>query len=65
VLVIFALLVGEHFFHTVGALLAVPCMSIAQSVFIHVRRHVQSRDPEMAHEPVASLRPQDLAEDRR
>ena len=31
VLVIFALLVGEHFFHVVGALLAVPVMSIAQT----------------------------------
>jgi predicted PurR-regulated permease PerM len=37
VLVIFSLLVGEHFFHVVGALLAVPVMSIAQSVFLHVR----------------------------
>lgn len=36
VLVIFSLLVGEHFFHVMGALLAVPCMSIAQSVFLHV-----------------------------
>src|SRR5579859_4403085 len=35
VLVIFSLLVGEHFFHTAGALLAVPTMSIAQSVFLH------------------------------
>jgi predicted PurR-regulated permease PerM len=37
VLVIFSLLVGEHFFHVVGALLAVPVMSIAQSVFLHLR----------------------------
>ena len=37
VLVIFSLIVGEHFFHVVGALLAVPCMSIAQSVFLHLR----------------------------
>lgn len=57
VLVIFSLLVGEHFFHTTGALLAVPCMSIAQSIFIHVRRSVQSRDPEMAHEQVGSIAP--------
>jgi predicted PurR-regulated permease PerM len=46
VLVIFSLLVGEHFFHTVGALLAVPCMSIAQSVFVHVRHALESADPE-------------------
>jgi len=57
VLVVFSLLVGEHFFHTVGALLAVPCMSVAQSVFIHVRREIQLRDPEMAHEPVGSIIP--------
>ncbi len=37
VLVIFALLVGEHFFQIVGALLAVPTMSIAQSLFLHFR----------------------------
>lgn len=57
VLVVFSLLVGEHFFHTTGALLAVPCMSVAQSVFIHVRREIQLRDPEMAHEPVGSIIP--------
>jgi predicted PurR-regulated permease PerM len=56
-LVVFSLLVGEHFFHTVGALLAVPCMSIAQSVFTHVRARIQAADPEMAHEPVGSIRP--------
>ncbi len=37
VLVIFSLLVGEHFFHVVGALLAVPTMSVAQSLFLHFR----------------------------
>jgi len=57
VLVIFSLLVGEHFFHTVGALLAVPCMSIAQSFFIHFRMVVQRHDPELAHEAVASMPP--------
>jgi len=57
VLVVFSLLVGEHFFHTVGALLAVPCMSIAQSVFTHVRARIQAMDPEMKHEPVGSLAP--------
>jgi predicted PurR-regulated permease PerM len=40
VLVIFALVVGEHFFQTKGALLAVPCMSIAQSLFLHFRERV-------------------------
>lgn len=55
VLVIFSLLVGEHFFHVTGALLAVPCMSIAQSIFIHFRQIVQRTDPELLHEPVASV----------
>jgi predicted PurR-regulated permease PerM len=36
VLVIFSLLVGEHFFQIPGALLAVPTMSITQSVFLHL-----------------------------
>lgn len=57
VLVIFSLLVGEHFFRTPGALLAVPCMSVAQSLFIHFRQIVQGEDPEMAREPVASIPP--------
>src|SRR4029077_15348187 len=37
VLAIFALLTGEHFFQAVGALLAVPTISIAQSIFLHFR----------------------------
>jgi predicted PurR-regulated permease PerM len=57
ILVIFSLLVGEHFFHTTGALLAVPCMSVAQSVFIHFRQIVQQTDPELAREPVLSVPP--------
>lgn len=56
-LVVFSLLVGEHFFGVVGALLAVPLMSIAQNVFIHVRKQVQAADPELAGEPVGSLPP--------
>ena len=57
VLVVFSLLVGEHFFGVVGALLAVPVMSITQSVFVHVRQRIQASDPEMANEPVGSLPP--------
>jgi len=56
-LVIFSLLVGEHFFGVMGALLAVPVMSIAQSIFIHVRKQIQAADPEMASEPVGSIPP--------
>lgn len=37
VLVVFALLAGEHFFGITGALLAVPVLSIGQSLFVHFR----------------------------
>jgi predicted PurR-regulated permease PerM len=48
VLVIFSLLVGEHLFHAVGALLAVPVMSIVQSLFLHFRDVVDRGDPDFA-----------------
>jgi predicted PurR-regulated permease PerM len=50
VLVIFSLLVGEHFFQTAGALLAVPTMSVAQSLFLHFREVIDRSDPERADE---------------
>jgi len=37
VLVVFALLAGEHFFGIPGALLAVPMLSITQAIFLHNR----------------------------
>lgn len=37
VLVVFSLIVGEHFFGLWGALLAVPVLSLAQSLFLHFR----------------------------
>jgi predicted PurR-regulated permease PerM len=37
VLVVFVLIVGEHFFGLWGALLAVPVLSLSQSLFIHFR----------------------------
>lgn len=37
VLVVFALIVGEHFFGLWGALLAVPALSLTQSLFQHFR----------------------------
>lgn len=37
VLVVLSLIVGEHFFGLWGALLAVPTLSLAQSLFIHFR----------------------------
>jgi predicted PurR-regulated permease PerM len=56
VLVIFSLLVGEHFFHVVGALLAVPTMSIVQSLFLHFREVVDRDDPDfvVVPDPVAA-----------
>lgn len=39
VMVVFSLLAGEHFFGILGALLAVPAMSIAQSLFLHWRKY--------------------------
>jgi predicted PurR-regulated permease PerM len=44
VLVIFALLAGEHLYGVAGALLAVPMMSIAQSLFLHFRQAVYAED---------------------
>lgn len=44
VLVVFALLVGEHFFQLPGALFAVPVLSIVQSVFLHFRQVVYEDD---------------------
>ncbi|GAC1351928.1 MAG: hypothetical protein NVSMB1_09700 [Polyangiales bacterium] len=43
VLIVFALIVGEHFFQIAGAFLAVPILSIAQSLFLHFRE-VADRD---------------------
>ena len=40
VLIIFALLAGEHLFGIAGALLAVPVLSIAQSLFLHFREAI-------------------------
>jgi predicted PurR-regulated permease PerM len=40
VLVVFALLGGEHLFGIAGALLAVPVLSILQSLFLHYREQV-------------------------
>jgi predicted PurR-regulated permease PerM len=40
VLVVFALLAGEHFFGVAGALLAVPALSVTQSLFLHFRERV-------------------------
>ncbi|MGE0789687.1 MAG: AI-2E family transporter [Sandaracinaceae bacterium] len=52
VLVVFALLAGEQLFGIVGALLAVPILSILQSLFLHFREIALGvpRDPKLAAE---------------
>ncbi len=50
VLVVFVLLAGEHWFHAAGALLAVPCLSVARSLFLHFRE-VADRDEGWSSEP--------------
>jgi predicted PurR-regulated permease PerM len=51
VLVIFSLLLGEHLFQMTGALLAVPCMSIAQSLFVHFRYVAEGKDRQFDRDP--------------
>ncbi len=57
VLIVFSLIVGEHFCGAPGALLAVPCMSIAQSLFLHFRYVIHRADPELAPEASITLPP--------
>jgi predicted PurR-regulated permease PerM len=52
VLVVFSLIVGEHFFQLAGALFAVPCMSIAQTIFLHFRETTMG-----IGDPMASILP--------
>jgi predicted PurR-regulated permease PerM len=59
VLVVFALLVGEHFYGLWGALFAVPALSIAQSLFNHFRFEA------MPDSIPDSLLPPDVASTRR
>jgi predicted PurR-regulated permease PerM len=67
VLVVFSLLAGEHLFGITGALLAVPTMSVVQSLFLHWRKYAlgeSGSDSEevtngatSAESPSRSLRP--------
>lgn len=61
VLVVFALLLGESLFSITGALLAVPCLALVQSVFMHFRESVLGiPDPSLpSDEPPAG--PDDVA----
>lgn len=70
VLVVFALLVGEHFFQIIGALLAVPTLALAQAVFLHFRESVlgihhprasEMPPPEPSRSDDASAKPPTLA----
>lgn len=60
VLVVFSLLVGEHFFQITGALFAVPCMSIIQTIFLHFRQSTLGlSDPMATIPPVTPTTPPD------
>lgn len=50
VLVVFALVAGEHTYGLVGALFAVPVLSIVQTVFMYLRRNEGSRKLPIAGE---------------
>jgi predicted PurR-regulated permease PerM len=53
VLVVFSLIVGEHFFGLWGALLAVPALSIVHSVFTHFRfESLPDAEPDSLRPPV-------------
>ncbi|HEU4404948.1 MAG TPA: AI-2E family transporter [Polyangiaceae bacterium] len=52
VLVVFSLLVGEHLFRLPGALLAVPFLSIVQSLFLHFRAVVEGAAQGQARAPL-------------
>jgi predicted PurR-regulated permease PerM len=51
VLVVFALLVGEHFAGVLGALLAVPIFSLVQNSFLFLKHQAESLDPAAAPPP--------------
>src|SRR4029079_5222271 len=56
VLVVFSLLVGEPFFQITGAVFAVRCMSIAQTIFLHFRESTMGlTDPMSTHPPAAKV----------
>lgn len=59
VLVVFSLLVGEHYFGLWGALLAVPSLSIVQSIFLHFRSSVLNDAAESSLETEELLRKSD------
>jgi len=66
VLVVFALITGEHFFQLAGALFAVPCMSIAQTIFLHFRETTMGLGNPMASipPPAGSARREDTKKEQ-
>ena len=54
VLVVFALIAGEHSYGLVGALFAVPVASIIQTIFVYYRRRPKSRWPARRRPPSRS-----------
>jgi predicted PurR-regulated permease PerM len=44
VLIVFALVVGEHFFGVMGALLAVPIFSLLQNSFLFIKHKAETQD---------------------
>ena len=61
VLVVFALLVGEHHFGVAGALFGVPVVSMLQSLFLHFRYVVHRGDPSFAADELLTTPPLDPA----
>lgn len=59
VLVVFSLLVGEHFFQITGALFAVPVMSIVQTIFLHFRQSTLGLSDPMATIPPVNAKTPD------
>ncbi|MEZ4389824.1 MAG: AI-2E family transporter [Polyangiales bacterium] len=52
VLIVFSLLAGEHLGGILGALLAVPTMSIVQTTFLHWRKYALAYgDPRLSEPP--------------
>jgi predicted PurR-regulated permease PerM len=60
VLVVFSLLVGEHYFGLWGALLAVPVLSTCQSVFNHFRFGLPDVEADSLRPPEISSRSRGL-----
>jgi predicted PurR-regulated permease PerM len=61
VLVVFSLIVGEHFFQIKGALFAVPAMSVVQTIFLHFRETVLGLPDPLATGSGATKRPPEKA----